>query len=28
VPRNRPSINDTMTAPAMGLVSDPNFIKQ
>lgn len=28
VPRNAPSITDTMTVPALGLVSDPNFIKQ
>lgn len=25
---NKPSINDTMTVPALGLVSDPNFLKQ
>ena len=28
IPKGQPSINDTMTAPALGLVSDPNFVKQ
>jgi cytoskeletal protein CcmA (bactofilin family) len=27
-PKGSPSITDTMTVPALGLVSDPNFIKQ
>lgn len=26
--KNKPSITDTMTVPALGLASDPNFIKQ
>jgi hypothetical protein len=26
--KNRPSINDTMTVPALGLVGDPNFQRQ
>lgn len=28
IPKGEPSINDTMTVPALGLVSDPNFVKQ